>query len=223
MSQLSPRMLKLLKELLEYPFIIEYTPGKGDMIAAVDALSRAPMEEVSTLSQDPLDLQFHLINRDRDQPPEASAHCWWASTVPALKANLLGDPSSCGTNPDLVPLFDTVAGDEQYISMVTCVESCRKQESYQGEDERPIKLWGQSTFEVLSIIRDSKKRPLFLKNSFQVVVPSPAVSAILDKLDCVHNGKARAMYLAIRSYWWPFLKADIMAHCGRPRFRRTTG
>ena len=119
MSQLSPRMLKLLKELLKYSFIIEYMPGKGDLIAAVDALSRAPTEDASTLSQD------RLFNRDLEPPPEASAHCWLASTVPPLKAKPVGDPRSCGTNPDLAPLLDAVAMDEQYISMVTCVESGR--------------------------------------------------------------------------------------------------
>ena len=110
---LSPRMLKLLKELLEYPFIIEYTPGKGDLIAAVDALSKVPTEEVSTLSQDPLDLQFHLLNWDPNLPSQANAHCWWTSAVPAHKANPVGDPRSRGTNPDLVPLFNAVMGDEQ--------------------------------------------------------------------------------------------------------------
>ena len=75
MSQLSPRMLKLLKEILKYPFVIEYTPGKEDLIAVVDALSRAPTKDASTLSQDPLDLQFNLFNRDMEPPPEAIAHC----------------------------------------------------------------------------------------------------------------------------------------------------
>ena len=44
-------------------------------------------------------------------------------------------------------------------------------------------------------------------------MPSPAIPAILEKLDSVHNGKARAMYLSARSYWSPSLKADITAHC----------
>ena len=29
MSKLSPRMLKPLKELIEYPFKIQYTPSRG--------------------------------------------------------------------------------------------------------------------------------------------------------------------------------------------------
>ena len=67
-----------MKELLEYLFIIVYMPGKRDLIAAVDALSRAPTEDTSTLSQDPLDLQFHFFNGDLKPRPEASGHCWLA-------------------------------------------------------------------------------------------------------------------------------------------------
>ena len=70
-SKLSLQMFKLLNELLEYTFIMEYTPGKEHLIAAVDTLRRASTEDITTLSQDPLDLEFHLLNRD---PTESKAH-----------------------------------------------------------------------------------------------------------------------------------------------------
>ena len=91
------------------------------------------------------------------------------------------------------------------------------------EDKHPIKLWGRSTFEILSMIRASEKRPLLLENSYQVVVPSPAVPAILDKLDSVHNGKPRAMYLAARSYWWLSFKAVYMAQSCWGAFQTRSG
>ena len=56
MSALTPRMFKLSQELMEYPFVIRYMPGRGAMIGMVDALSRAPYENASTLCSDPLDL-----------------------------------------------------------------------------------------------------------------------------------------------------------------------
>ena len=50
-------MFKLMKELMEYPFKMKYLPGRGYMIGMVDALSRAPHDDASTLCEDPLDLQ----------------------------------------------------------------------------------------------------------------------------------------------------------------------
>ena len=49
MSELSPWMLKLFKELMEYPFHIQYMPGRGSLIGMVDALSRSLNEDTSTL------------------------------------------------------------------------------------------------------------------------------------------------------------------------------
>ena len=62
MSELSPRMLKLMKELMEYPFKMKYLPGKGTMIGMVDALSRAPHNGTLTLCEHPLDLQYHPMH-----------------------------------------------------------------------------------------------------------------------------------------------------------------
>ena len=58
-SELSPRMFKLLQELMKYPFVMPYMTGRGALIGMVDALSRAPYEDASTLCSDPLDLQYH--------------------------------------------------------------------------------------------------------------------------------------------------------------------
>ena len=41
MSELSTRMLQLLQELMEYPFVIRYMSGRGYLIGMVEALSRA--------------------------------------------------------------------------------------------------------------------------------------------------------------------------------------
>ena len=65
MLALSPRMFKLTQELMEYPFVMRYIPGRGSFIGMVDALSRAPHEDASTLCADPLDLQYHSVNRDQ--------------------------------------------------------------------------------------------------------------------------------------------------------------
>ena len=69
---LSPRMFKLTQELMKYPFVIWYMPGRGALIGMVDALSRAPHEDASTLCADPLDLQYHSVNRDQGQTSHES-------------------------------------------------------------------------------------------------------------------------------------------------------
>ena len=72
MSELSPRMFKLMQELMEYPFFMRYMPVRGSLIGMVDALSRAPHEDASTLCSDPLDLQYHSIKRDQGQTSHKS-------------------------------------------------------------------------------------------------------------------------------------------------------
>ena len=67
MSELSPRMFKLMQELMEYPFVMNYMPGRGSLIVMVEALSRTPYENASTLCLDRLDQQLHSINRDQGQ------------------------------------------------------------------------------------------------------------------------------------------------------------
>ena len=65
MSKLSPRIFKLMKKLMEYLFKMKYLPGKGAMIGMLDALSRAPHDDASTMCEDPLDLQYHPMHRDQ--------------------------------------------------------------------------------------------------------------------------------------------------------------
>ena len=65
-------MFKLTQELMEYPFVMRYMPGRGSLIGMVDALSRAPYEDASTLCADPFDLQFHSVNRDQGQTKHES-------------------------------------------------------------------------------------------------------------------------------------------------------
>ena len=49
MLELSPRMFKLMQELIEYPFVMKDMPGRGSLIGIVDALSRAQYKDASAL------------------------------------------------------------------------------------------------------------------------------------------------------------------------------
>ena len=104
MSKLSPRMLKLLQELMENPFVIRYTPGRGYLIGMVEALSRAPYQDASTLCSDPLDLQYHPINQDQAQTSHEA--CF------AMQA--LGSQDPCPYDPSLRLLYKAVPEDEKY-------------------------------------------------------------------------------------------------------------
>ena len=94
MSELSPRMFKLMQELNEYPFIMRYMPGRGALIGMVDALSRAPYEDASTQCSDPLDLQYHSINRDQGK---TSHETYFATQA-------LGSEDPCPYDPSLQSL-----------------------------------------------------------------------------------------------------------------------
>ena len=101
MSDLSPRMLKLMKELMEYPFKMKYIPGKGSMIRIVDALSRAQHDDVSKLWEDPLDLQYHPMHRDQAQ----------VSHEVCFATQALGNQEPCPCNPALGFMYDAAADD----------------------------------------------------------------------------------------------------------------
>ena len=108
MSDLSPRMFKLLQELMEYPFIMKYMPGRGALIGMVDALSRAPFEDASTLCSDPLDLQYHSLNRDQGQV----SHKICFPTI------ALGSGDPCPYDPSLQLMYEAASKDKEYMEIV---------------------------------------------------------------------------------------------------------
>ena len=108
MSELSPRMFKLMQELMEYPFFMRYMPVRGSLIGMVDALSRAPHEDASTLCSDPLDLQYHSIKRDQGQTSHESSFATQA----------LGSEDPCPYDPSLQSLYDAASEDKVYMEIV---------------------------------------------------------------------------------------------------------
>ena len=108
MSDLSPRMFKLLQELMEYPFIMKYMPGRGALIGMADALSRAPFKDASTLCSDPLDLQYHSLNRDQGQV----SHKICFATV------ALGSGDPCPYDPSLQSMYEAASKDNEYMEIV---------------------------------------------------------------------------------------------------------
>ena len=95
MSELSQRMFKLMQELMEYPFVMKYMPGRGSLIGIVDVLSRAPYEDASTLCSDPLDLQYYCINRDQGQVLHEAY----------FAARALGSDEPCPYDPSLQSMY----------------------------------------------------------------------------------------------------------------------
>ena len=203
MSELSPRMFKLCQELFEYPFVIRYCPGRGALIGMVDALSRAPHLDASTLCVDPLDLQYHEINRGQAQTGHEA--CF------AMSA--LGSDTPCPYDPALKFLYDAAGDDEEYMDIVANVELGHKWSAYKNKPLHPVRRWGRALFESLSIIRDRQGRPLLFRGGMQAVVPRQCIPQILEVVDSVHNGPDRACLLAQRSYYWDGLKKDVKQHC----------
>ena len=203
MSELSPRMFKLTQELMEYPFVMRYMPGRGSLIGMVDALSRAPYEDASTLCTDPLDLQYHSVNRDQGQTSHESC----------FATRALGSDTPCPYDPSLWFLYDAAEDDEEYMEIVANVEAGHEWSAYKNKPLNPVRRWGRALFESLSITRDRRGRPLLFRGGMQAVVPRQCIPQILDLVDVVHNGPERAGLLAQRSYYWDGLKKDVRQHC----------
>ena len=208
MSDLSPRMVKLLKELLELPFQMTYLPGKSALISSVDALSRAPVAPASELGPDPLDSIYHLRNRDGSQSHEM---CFLASG---------GSPASewCTEDPALQPLFAAADQDPEYSEICDTLEAGNAGWGKLKDVPRTTKaqkflhthraLWAE-----MGILRNSKGSRLIWLGGERVFVPTKARPPILKRLDAVHNGADRAKNLARRSYWWPGMPTQIELHC----------
>ena len=203
MSKLSPRMFKLMQELMEYPFIMKYMPGRGSLIGMLDALSRALYENASTLCLDPLDLQYHSINRN--QGPILHKDCF--------AAQALGSDEPCPYDPSLQSMYEAASEDEEYLETVENVVAGHMWEAYKNKPLHPVRKWGRDLFESLSVTRDRQGRPLLFRGVIQAVVPRACIPAILEVVDSVHNGADRACILAHRSYHWDGLKNDIKEHC----------
>ena len=208
MADLSPRMLKLLKDLLEAPFQMCYLPGKSELISSVDALSRAPVSPVSELGPDPLDSVYHPRNRDGSKSHE---FCFLASG---------GGMASewCSEDPALAPLYKAAIEDQEYSDICDALESGeagwsklkdvpRKSKAQQFLHENK-KLWGE-----MGILRNTQGGRLVWIGGERIFVPQKARSPILKRLDAVHHGAEKAKHLARRSYWWPGMLPEIEQHC----------
>ena len=130
--------------------MMRYMPRKGSLIGMVDALSRAPFEDASTLCADTLDLQYHLVNRDQGQTSHESF----------FATRELGSDSPCPYNPFLCFLYDATEDDEEYMDIVANVEAGHEWSAYKNNPLHPVRRWGRALFESLSITRDRQGRPL---------------------------------------------------------------
>ena len=207
MSDLSPRMFKLMQDLMEFPYVIKYEPGRGAIIGMVDALSRAPVEDVSTLCADPMDLIYHTLNQDQGQ----------VSHEVCFAAVDLGSGEPCPYDPTLAPLYEAASTDPEYLEIVENVVEGHKWEAYKNKPLHIVRRWGRALFESLSVSRDRSGRPLRFRGGQQVVVPKEGIPAVLERIDSVHNGADRACLLAQRSYYWDNMKSDIKEKCEKCR------
>ena len=203
MSKLSPRMLKLMKELMEYPFKMKHLPGKGALIGMVDALSRAPHDDVSTLCEDSLDLQYHPMHWDQAQ----------VNHEICFATQALGNQEPCPYDPALAFMYDTAEDDEEFKEIVENVTSGHEWSAYKNKPMHPVRKWGRALFGSLSMKRDRQGRPLLFRGGIQVVVPRACIPQVLEVVDSMHNGLDRECLLAQRSYYWEGMKADIRKQC----------
>ena len=209
MSELSPRMLKLMEELLELPFKMKYLPNKSEFIMAVDALSRAPTRPSSDLFADPLDSQFHPDNRPTNGLSHHEALLYTSNTATS---------EWYAEDPTLEPLFDAAEKDELYMQICNAIE-----ESHLGFSKlkdtpatTPASEWlhkHKKQWGAMGILRNGRGQRLLWLDGQQVIPPEASRERILQIVDSVHNGPARASNLAKRSYWWPNMNEDIDFHC----------
>ena len=134
MSELSPRMLNLMKELMEYPFKMKYLPGKGAMIGMVDALSRAPHDDASTLCEDPLDLQYHPMHWEQAQ----------VSHKICFATQALGNQEPCPYDPALAFMYEVPDEDDENKEMVENITSGHEWSAYKNKPMHPMKKWGRA-------------------------------------------------------------------------------
>ena len=155
MSELSPRMFKLMQELMEYPFVMQYMPGRGSFIGMVDALSRAPYEDSSTLCSDPPDLQYHSIHQDQGQTSHKSCFATQA----------LGSDDPYPYYLSLRFLYKAASEDEKYMEIVANMVAGHEWSAYKNKPLHPVRRWGRALFESLSVTRDRHGRPLLFRGA----------------------------------------------------------
>ena len=204
MSELSPRMFKMMEELMELPFKMAYLPNKNEFIRAVDALSRAPSRPSTDLFADPLDSQYHPDNR-----PSHEA---------LLFASNTGTSEWYAEDPVLAPLFEASDKDQFYSSICQHIEDSHLGFSKLSDTPRdtPAAEWlhkHKKQWGTMGILRNARGQRLLWLEGQQVVPPEASREHILKIVDSVHNGPARASNLAKRSYWWPSMNEDIDFHC----------
>ena len=208
MSDLSPRMLKLMMEIMEYPFKMKYLPGKGAMIGMVDALSRAPHDDASTLCKDPLDLQYHPMHRDQAQ----------VNHEICFVTQALGNQEPCPYDPTLGFMYNAAANNEEYREIVVNVTSGHKWSAYKNKPMHPVRKWGRALFESLSVKQDRQGRPMLFWGGFQAVVPKSCIPQVLEVVDSTHNGLDRACLLAQELLLGGHERRHPEAMCGMPHF-----
>ena len=206
MKDLSPRMLKLMQELLELPFVMHYLSNKTQLIKAVDALSRAPVYPSSVLTRDPADMQHHPM------------HC---NTMQCMMAAVPGvDTEYCASDPALQPMFKHASEDQFYVELVKTVEE--NEASWdtmhtvpRDTEARQFLHRHRTQWELMSTITNSEGQKLIQINGEQLYVPLALRESIMDRMDQSHNGSKRAIYLFQRSYWWEGFRNDVIEHCRR--------
>ena len=80
------------------------------MIGMVDALSRAPHDNASTLCENPLDLQYHPMHRDQAQ----------VNHKISFATQALGNQEPCPYDPAPTFMYEAAGGrtDDEYPEMV---------------------------------------------------------------------------------------------------------
>ena len=217
MDELSPRMLRLMHDILEQPFKMTWLDRKNDFILAVDALSRAPTKPHTSLFPDESD----------PLPPLTNHHySGFTHTEASLFASNSAVSEWISEDQSLTPLYEAAKKDDLYQQLCDTIEHSNvgysriaphKSKSDIPKDNpalqwlhRHRKKWAQ-----MGILRNRQGDRLIWLDGEQVFVPQKAREGVLQMVDCVHNGGHRATNLATRSYWWPDIIDNVKSHCDR--------
>ena len=182
------RLQRIIMRTQCFNFSVEYTPGKGHLIA--DSLSRHPI--------------WSSPEGEEDSGPFGVPSCVASvMSMTSLRADVVSASSSVGIDINLLEFIEKAKLDEPYQK---CFKAFREmKEPKELSQNHPVQEYRSVWNEISSF----DEHPLLVKDGHKIVVPKSLRQEVLKLLHTPHVGMTGTNKQAQQLYYWPGMKNDI--------------
>ena len=192
------RLKRIMIEMRDFSVDMSYAPA--EKLAVADALSRAPLPQIS--GDDPLD-QLH---QQRVQHGINNNDC----------VNNVIDQNDVLYNINDVlysDIFRHAQNDPRYQEAVAEARKNNKHKNWRELPKGCLARSLQDQWAQTSVITNDRGESLMVIDGERLVCPQSYIPEVLKIVDIAHVGSKKALALCRNKYYWKGYKDDIIRHC----------